>query len=505
MTDVLEVPTPLPLARMAQVELMQTGTWDASTGQHTFTTDDLANAVAALECPAVRRPIIKLGHTDPRFDGEPAVGWLANMATADDGHTLVADLVGMPGWLGPILASAFPDRSIEGQWHYKCALGHEHGFVLTGLALLGVTHPAIGTLASLQDVATLYGVSPTVAASAASEPFTVHLKGSDMTTTPRVVAASVTTEDVRRAYYDEAPWSVWIEEFSLDPLQLIVIDDDTGERMRVPVVVSPDGDGTEGVTFGQAVPVVVRYEDATPATAPDPNADPAEVAASASPNVIRYANRAESRPGRSAAASTPAAAADGATTEGGSVVEITNEQLAALRTALGLADDADIDTIIATVQTLVAIRTALSLEDTATVEDIVAAVQALIDAGAAGTTAAAARRLPDGVTTIDSEVLATLQANAALGRAAAERQEREDRERVVDAALSKGKITPARRGHYLKLMAADPKGTAELLDGLPDEIAVPISEIGHAAASESSSEELDWFSAAPSAPSKKGA
>lgn len=509
-TTAPDVPAAQPLSRLGNVELMKTGTWNASTGRHTFTTEDLSNAVAALECPAVRRPVLKLGHTDPRFDGEPAVGWLANMATTDDGHTLVADFVGMPGWLGPILASAFPDRSIEGQWHYRCALGHDHGFVLTGLALLGVSNPAIGTLASLQDVASLYGVDVAAADAGSGTPFTVELKGNAMSDNePRVVAASVTTEDVRRAYYDDAPWEYWIEEMCLDPLQLIVVDDQNGDRMRVPVIVAPDGDGVDGVTFGDPTKVVVRYEDVPSAgtTAPagtDPAADDAgQTAAASAPQVIRYASRAESRPGQKAGASTPAAPADGATTEGGSDVEITNEQLAALRTALGLADDADLAAIIAAVQALTAVRGTLGLEDTASVEDIVAAIEALASSAGdqSSQTAAAAA---GSVVSLDREAFAAMQREAALGRAAHERQQREDRERTIDQAIAKGKIPPARRDHWLALLAADPKGTADTLKAIPDETVVSLSEIGHTVSPDGANEDLSWFGTAPTASNKEG-
>ena len=195
MTDVV-VPAPPPLSRLGQVELMHTGTWSASTGVHTFTTGDLANAVTALDCPAVHRPTLKLGHTDPRFDGEPAVGYIDNLGLLDDGHTLVGDYVGMPGWLGPIIASAYPQRSIEGQWSYRCALGHTHDFVLTAVALLGVSHPAIGTLQSLQDVAQLYGVDVAATTGADATPFVIMMEGTLMPQ-PLSVTATVSTEDVR--------------------------------------------------------------------------------------------------------------------------------------------------------------------------------------------------------------------------------------------------------------------------------------------------------------------
>ncbi|WP_054246391.1 phage protease [Rhodococcus opacus] len=472
MADVT-VPDRPVLAHLANVELMHAGTWSASTGVHTFTADDFAFAVAALDCPAVRRPYLKLGHTDPRFDGEPACGWIDNLHTASEGRALVGDYVGMPGWLGSVdengysvLASAYPDRSIEGQWDFRCALGHTHPFVLTGVALLGVTPPAIGTLTSLQDVGALYGVAASSAHG--GTPVSIQLKGSAMPNPkPRTVAAGVTTEDVRRAYYDTAGWDVWIEEMHLDPLQLIVIDDSDGSRSRIPITVDPDGDGTDGVTFGQAVPVVVRYEDATTAPAEE---DPA-VAASANSPIVRYANRAESRPGEPPrASSTPAAAsAAGSHLKGGSAVALTltDEQEISIREALGLAEDADADAIVTAV------------EDLATAPEGEAEPEATASAATPSSVAAAAARL--GLRVVDDEAL---EARLSRGDAAFERLEREDRERVVDAALANGKITPARRDHWLTLMSADREGTTAILEGLPKELAVPLSEVGHGRDSE---------------------
>jgi hypothetical protein len=119
------------MGRVSNVELMHTGTWDLSTGTATFTVDDFAAAVGALDCPAVRRPILKLGHTPDPAPGQPAVGFIANMATAEDGRTLVGDYVGLPGWLVDendhgvsVLAASYPDRSVEGQWNFRCQIGH---------------------------------------------------------------------------------------------------------------------------------------------------------------------------------------------------------------------------------------------------------------------------------------------------------------------------------------------------------------------------------------------
>ncbi|WP_431729765.1 2'-5' RNA ligase family protein [Verrucosispora sp. TAA-831] len=152
---------PVELARRPGVELVRTGTWDISTGRWKAAREDLAAAVAALSCPAIGKPIIKIGHRDTRFtpgDGEPAIGWYDNLRLTDGGHTLVGDQVA-PAWLTSVQAAAWPNRSVEGEYRYRCGLGHTHPFVLTAVALLGVTPPGVATLSSLNDVQQLFGVA----------------------------------------------------------------------------------------------------------------------------------------------------------------------------------------------------------------------------------------------------------------------------------------------------------------------------------------------------------
>lgn len=147
------------LTRRDGVELIRTGTWPISTGVWTATRDDLAAAVAAMSCPAIRKPVLKIGHNSSLGDGEPAIGRVENLRLVDGGHTLVGDYVGVPAWLNTIMASAYPDRSVEGSYRHRCQLGHTHPFALTAVALLGVTPPGVGTLKSLADVRELYGVT----------------------------------------------------------------------------------------------------------------------------------------------------------------------------------------------------------------------------------------------------------------------------------------------------------------------------------------------------------
>lgn len=70
-------------------------------------------------------------------------------------------------------------------------------------------------------------------------------------------------------------------------------------------------------------------------------------------------------------------------------------------------------------------------------------------------------------------------------------------EASVDEAVRKGKITPARRKHWVTLIGADP-GMAHVLASIPDETAAPVSEPGHGHNPEPGEEEeiaeaAEWF------------
>ena len=84
----------------------------------------------------------------------------------------------------------------------------------------------------------------------------------------------------------------------------------------------------------------------------------------------------------------------------------------------------------------------------------------------------------NGLRVVDAEKFGSMEAELVEHRAAVAEREKADRAAVVDAAISAGKVTPARREHFVALMDADPEGTAELLDSLPAELAVPTAEIG---------------------------
>jgi hypothetical protein len=171
------VPAAPALSHLPGVELCQTGTWNLSTGPATFTQTDF---MRCRRRPRMPRDPPSRPEARPRRQlrrRTAAIGYIENLRGADDWRTLVGDYAGMPGWLATpdmngdtVIASAYPDRSIEGAWDWRCQMGHTHPFVILAVSLLGAELPGVGSLASLQDVAALYGIDgpPALVAAAAA-------------------------------------------------------------------------------------------------------------------------------------------------------------------------------------------------------------------------------------------------------------------------------------------------------------------------------------------------
>lgn len=463
------VPEKPVLVSVPDVELIHTGTWEISTGTWTVTTEDLNNAVAALDCPAVRRPIIKLGHTDPRFDGEPAVGWLDNLVVSATGHELRGDYTGIPAWLRDVLASAYPDRSIEGEYEHVCQLGHVHPFVLTGVALLGVQAPGVGTLESLQDVAALFGVAAAGPTGARSFRIPIAAGGTAMPNAT-TVAASATVEEVRRSFY-EGPgdgWYIWIEQLYVDPLEVIAVNDDDGTLWRHSFTVAADG------TITWADPQQVRREYVA-------------AAATVRAPTSTWATRIESRAGVARASEPPSGQPPATSPNGVTDVTETPTLNEGVRTRLGLPADASDEDVLA------------ALDEQLPVE------QPVTGTGEAPAAPAAPEVADDGTVRVDAATLANLQAAAQLGTQAYARQQSEDRQRLVDAAVADGRIPPARRDHWIAQLAADPGAAATLAKLQPG--LVPVTEAGHGgspSAGAQDAQDLGWFPNMPAPISQEG-
>lgn len=143
------------------VELVSTGTWAASTGTVTIKREDLEDMLAAARDLDIDRAPIRIGHIDPRFDGEPALGWVTNLRITgpdDQGrHKLRGDIVEVPAKLEKVIPRAFRRRSVEISWGVRTIAGKRYRAALTGLALLGVAAPAVK---GLEDIVKLFGEDP---------------------------------------------------------------------------------------------------------------------------------------------------------------------------------------------------------------------------------------------------------------------------------------------------------------------------------------------------------
>ncbi|WP_224097756.1 hypothetical protein [Mycobacterium avium] len=108
------------------------------------------------------------------------------------------------------------------------------------------------------------------------------------------------------------------------------------------------------------------------------------------------------------------------------------------------------------------------------------------------TIAASAKRA--GLEVLDTDTAAALRRDAAEGRKIAAAAAKAKVEAAVAHAVDKGKITPARRKHWVNLIEADP-GMADVLAAVPAETAVPLTEVGHAAddGTEDLAERGGWF------------
>lgn len=431
----MDAPKTPVLATVPRVELASVGWWDISnaTDWHP-SADDLAAAVAALDCPAVRRPVLKFGHTGTSGEGDPTIGLVDGLAVTEDGQTLIGDFVGVPAWLADadaqgrsVIASAYPDRSGEFQHDYVCQLGHLHPFVVHAVALLGVVRPGIGTLQSLYD---LYTTAPELTPE--KEAFMAKA----------AAGVGITVEQVRKAYYagPGTDYMLWIREMYVDPPELIVQNDADDSLLRVPYAVN----GVD-VEFSDGQAVQIQYVNARSA---------------AGRPVVAFASAAESRPTRSASAESTTHPPEG---EEGAMPTLIED----LRARLGLPADADEAAITA------ALEAALPAQGTETPTE--PAAPAAVPVAEPVAASALGRTV-----TIDAGAFEALRRGAADGAAARAEQLTSRREQLVSAAVADGRIAPASRGKWLTAISASigaEDAEAEL--GRLEKGTIPLAAIGH--------------------------
>lgn len=422
---------PVDLQTIEGVDLVSTGTYPLSTGERTFTAEDLAAAVAASADATVPAPRIKIGHDDPRFDeaiasgelsGEPAFGTIENMRLSADGQTLIGDYVNVPGWLAEGMQSSYPGRSIEGGFGFDAPSGRSYEFVISAVALLGVTWPGVTSLPDLQEILLRNG--------AAGEAETlVAANIGDREIVRAEVRAGLDVDLVRRRFVsdlDEGAYDVpegapagycwWPRSvrFEDDGTPVIIADDGDGHVYRITFTVS----GSE-VAFDAAVEVVEQYVPVSAGAAALPRA---VVAAS-------WDTRAASRP---APIPTPEDAS------------MTDEQRRNLALALGLPEDTDEATLNATAA-----------------ERAVAPAEVEPEPEPAPVAPLAA--VPDGMVVMDAETAAHLREGAEAGLAVAASMAVDAREGAIRAAIADGRIPPSRADAYRNMWEADAEGARTLL------------------------------------------
>jgi hypothetical protein len=427
------------LVRIPRVPLLSTGTYSLSTGEFTFTLEDLQAAAAApANDPAVQWPRLKIDGLGDSFDptahgGEPAAGRIENMVV--DGETLYGDYVVPPG-LAAVIDWSFPSRSVEaitGSMMGPTATGRTHELVITAVALLGVDLPGVSTLPDLMDVlATFSGDAPEQAMVMATveRPSSERVEPVD---TSRAIRAGLDQELVRRRFFDladsgdetldvpegERGWDLWIRSLRFDdngePF-LVVEAWESGRLYRYGFTVAGND-----VNFTLGGEVVEQYVAASAAGRRAP--------------VAVWASRDESR---------------AVMASRGGDVGMTDEQRRALAAGYGLDPE------------------------TATEADIMAAATAAAEARAADPPpeptpepepepVPVAASLPAGVSAIDTEELAAIRRDReALAELRAERAQAQ-RDSVIAAALAEGRFAPSRREHYERAWQADPEGTRHLL------------------------------------------
>ena len=218
------------------VELVKAGTWHASTGTVTLTASDLESMVAESRDPAIDAVPVKLGHVDPRFDGEPALGWVRNLRLSSDGSTLIGDLMEVPASLADIIGSAYPRRSVEIDWGLPKP-GGKRGAVLTGLALLGVTPPAVK---GLDDVYR----------TAASATLTYTLSSDTGGIQPEPADTSDATDQTQEGPMPdiEQPEAEAVEE---ETTEEATVEEETTEDEQAPVTVDASAPATVTLSQGQ--------------------------------------------------------------------------------------------------------------------------------------------------------------------------------------------------------------------------------------------------------------
>ena len=419
------------LWRIGNVPICSTGIeYNLSSGKHTFTERELEDAVKATTSGdvAINPPRLKLGHSSKANDlflggDEPAFGRVEGMTLSDNKQTIYGTYVGTPEWLAKVLPVAYPSRSVDAELGVETATGKQYEMVITDVSLLGVRWPGCSVL---EDLPLWYGSETP--------------KGAE------VINASLDVTQIRKKFYNEGPGKddmfLWIRgERVDDDGYTLIVDEGNGDISRIPVTV--DGDEVE---FGAAVQVVEQYTDKAVAAkaiiAGMKMADPA---------MVIHATRADTAPNKSTQEGDP----------------MDDELRLSLAKRLGLPEDASEEQI----RSELAKPVAETTETPETEGDEGGEGDNGEEEGTEGTESKSDTVTLDRATFEQikrgAELAASHEADRVSSRVTAE----------VEAAVSDGRIPPARREHWKKALTADFDGNKTVLDGLEKGL-IPVAARG---------------------------
>lgn len=458
-----------------RVPLIRVGTWSASTGEASITLEDLKNIVAAYESGDLDPAVIKIGHTDPRFenpdwDGEPAYGQVTNLELDEDekGGTLYGDYVNVPVELAEKLDSAYPFRSAEIDWGVELldetgAVTATYPAVLTGLALLGRSAPAVKGLGTVHSGfrAKRTGEKQTVFTASVFSLNGGHTSNSLRKTLQDAIEVQAEAGGADR-------WGRWIVDFDDE---FVWYEDGPSGVYQQGYTTAQDG----AVALDGAPVPVVEKRVFTPAS--DTASVPHSQFANAEPSGVNTPARAVKQ-----------------NTEGeeAAMAKLNDAQLAKLRTMLGLSEtapEAEVLTALAAdgseqeapaeAEAPAAAQEAEGTEDENEDED-----EQEAPAEAEAPAAPAAAEEPTETVKLSAAAFAELQAsNKRMATQLAELTKQKDAERrdgLIKTALAAGRLHKTEVAKWREALDQNEEVTASLLS---ERAAVfPVTELGHAAA-----------------------
>ncbi|GAB3191772.1 phage protease [Nesterenkonia suensis] len=457
------------------IEIVKVGTHKAGTGEFTVTAEDLHHMVEAAESGRLPKPVVKIGHVNaavenPEWgDGAPAYGQLTNLQVSDDETTLLADWVNAPADLVEKLPSAYPHRSMEATFNLVLKdeqgnVAEEYPAVLTGLALLGATPPAVKNLAEVHT--------------AFSDKITgrlVHASGGERVQ----VAASLPGEMTKQELDDALRAAVRALEVAGDVMWPYLLDWDDEQafyEIETSTGVSTlrrsyQVDGNQVVWTGDPEQVVARHSF-EPVT---------DTASQVSAGTVPHQHARASDPGATDAAEPVAEPA----TEGETPM-LSEETLQGLRQQLGLPADATAEKVVE------AVNTAFEANDTTSGDTGTANADGETptdDTGQEGDGEAPAAQAP-AAQPVAASAPSTVQLSEArleellkdyaemkvqLSDIQAERQATHVDEQIA-AAKRAGKISPREEANVRALFSEAPEAAEKFLSNLSPTI--PVTEVG---------------------------